>query len=210
METPKYEMSINLNILNHLGLNLYSNVPAVLSEVVANSWDADAKTVDIKIASDQITITDDGHGMTFADINKKYLNVGYERRKENTEQTDNRRPIMGRKGIGKLSLFSIANIVEVQTVKGEEKNGFVMSVAKIKAKISKHDGGTYHPEPLPNDSITLDKDGTRIVLRNLKKRVLQAPTALRKRLARRFSILASEYNFAARVNGNLVEITDRA
>ena len=203
-------MSINLNVLNHLGLNLYSNVPAVLSEVVANSWDADASTVDIEIESNEkITITDNGHGMTLDDINKKYLTVGYERRKDDSEQTDNHRPIMGRKGIGKLSLFSIANIVEVQTVKGEEKNGFVMSVAKIKTKISTHDGGTYHPDSLSNDSITLDKDGTRIVLRELKKRVFQAPSALRKRLARRFSIIGTEYNFAVRINGNLVEITDR-
>ncbi|MDQ3354088.1 MAG: hypothetical protein M3507_06365 [Actinomycetota bacterium] len=32
-----YAITLNLNVLNHLGLNLYSNVPSVLSEVVANS-----------------------------------------------------------------------------------------------------------------------------------------------------------------------------
>ena len=44
--SSKYQMTINLNVLNHLGINLYSNVPAVLSEVVANAWDADATNVD--------------------------------------------------------------------------------------------------------------------------------------------------------------------
>ncbi len=144
MSEAKYEMSINLNVLNHLGLKLYSNVPAVLSEVVANSWDADAENVDIEIKSDQITITDNGHGMTEADINKKYLMVGYERRKREPKQTHRyKRPVMGRKGIGKLSLFSIAAIVEVQTVKDERKNGFVMSAQKIEAQIRKQDGSTY-------------------------------------------------------------------
>ena len=81
MNHPKYTMTIDLNVLNHLGLNLYSNVPAVLSEVVANAWDADATRVDIKIAQDRIIIADDGHGMSEADINQKYLNVGYEKRK---------------------------------------------------------------------------------------------------------------------------------
>ena len=39
----KFIMSLSLNVLNHLGINLYSNIPAVvLSEIVANSWDADA------------------------------------------------------------------------------------------------------------------------------------------------------------------------
>ena len=30
-------MTISLNALEHLGINLYSNIPAVLSEVVANA-----------------------------------------------------------------------------------------------------------------------------------------------------------------------------
>lgn len=34
MSEPKFQMSINLQVLNHLGLNLYSNTSAVLSEVV--------------------------------------------------------------------------------------------------------------------------------------------------------------------------------
>ena len=55
----KFIMSLSLNVLNHLGINLYSNIPAVLSEIVANSWDADAKRVDITIAEDQIIIEDD-------------------------------------------------------------------------------------------------------------------------------------------------------
>ena len=59
----KFIMSLSLNVLNHLGINLYSNIPAVLSEIVANSWDADAKRVDITIAEDQIIIEDDGCGI---------------------------------------------------------------------------------------------------------------------------------------------------
>jgi len=33
-------MTIDLNVLNHLGIKLYSSIPAVLSEAVANAWDA--------------------------------------------------------------------------------------------------------------------------------------------------------------------------
>ena len=58
--SSKYQMTINFNILNHLGINLYSNVPAVLSEIVANSWDADATKVDIEMENGKITITDNG------------------------------------------------------------------------------------------------------------------------------------------------------
>lgn len=44
MNDSPYIMRIDLNVLNHLGLNLYSNVPAVLSEAVANAWDANARS----------------------------------------------------------------------------------------------------------------------------------------------------------------------
>ena len=130
-----YRMTLSLNVLRHLGINLYSNVPAVLSEVVANAWDADAKTVDIKIDAQtgRITVVDDGLGMDLVDINEKYLTVGYERRK--TEPvTPSGRGVMGRKGIGKLSLFSIARSVEVHTVKNGEKHGFRMLLARRVAR----------------------------------------------------------------------------
>lgn len=72
-------MRLDLNILNHLGLNLYSNTPAVLSEVIANSWDADASVVEITCnqEDDLITIVDNGNGMDLNDINDKFLCVGY-------------------------------------------------------------------------------------------------------------------------------------
>ena len=63
-EGPQYEMTISLNVLTHLGFGLYSNIAAVLSEVVANSWDADARQVCISIDTENeiVTIQDDGHG----------------------------------------------------------------------------------------------------------------------------------------------------
>ena len=80
MPKAKYRMTLSLNVLNHLGLNLYSNVSAVLSEVVANAWDADAEKVTIKITQDSIIITDNGHGMNLSDVNEKFLTVGMQSR----------------------------------------------------------------------------------------------------------------------------------
>ncbi len=114
-ENKPYKTTICLNVLNHLGIGLYSNVPAVLSEVVANAWDADANVVDIQIRRKQseIIIYDDGVGMNLDDVNNRYLTVGYRKRDEITGLTPGKRHPMGRKGIGKLSVFSIADTVEV-------------------------------------------------------------------------------------------------
>ena len=56
-KNPNYYMTISLNVLNHMGLNLYSNTPAVLAEVVANSWNADATNVNIKFDIEGKTVT---------------------------------------------------------------------------------------------------------------------------------------------------------
>ena len=218
MSKPVYTMRISLNILEHLGVNLYSDVPPVLSEVVANSWDADASEVDIDIDIEhgKITITDNGHGMTLNDMNKKYLTVGYDRRDDDKRQNMVRtakydRHIMGRKGIGKLALFSIADTIEVQSLTGEEKNGFMMSAQEIKEQSSRDVETPYHPDTLPDDKITLAKNGTRITLTKLKTRVTKATAnALKKRLARRFSIIGSEQDFTVKINGDPVGVADRS
>ena len=81
MSSPEYRMEISLNVLEHLGINLYSNVPSVLSEVVANSWDVDAGKVDVRIQQEKktIIIQDDGIGMTHDQVNERFLLVGYRR-----------------------------------------------------------------------------------------------------------------------------------
>ncbi len=60
--TRPLEMKISLNGLEHLGMNLYRSVPPVLSEIVANAWDADAKQVHITLdkTNAHIKIQDNG------------------------------------------------------------------------------------------------------------------------------------------------------
>lgn len=204
---PKYTMTMSLNVLNHLGIGLYSNVPAVLSETIANAWDADAEHVDIQIDTNnqRVTILDDGHGMSVSDANDKYLNIGYERRKSGEEKSPGkRRPVMGRKGIGKLSLFSIADVVEVHSVKNGELHGFRMSVDAIKQTMASDDG-TYYPETIDVPMGTLDK-GTRIILTDMKRGLRRY--ALKRRLARRFSIMGSN-TFTIKLNDEEVTVADR-
>lgn len=215
MPDHDYTMTISLNVLNHLGLNLYSNVPAVLSEVVANSYDADAERVEITVdpAAGTVTIIDDGHGMTRAEVNARFLNVGYERRADGAAITPkHHRAVMGRKGIGKLSLFSIANTVEVYTARDGELSALTMSVPQIREVLDAQKKGTseepYHPTPLATDSIDFEH-GTKIVLRDLKKGIANAAAALRTRLARRFSILGSEEKFQLFIGGKEVTVDDR-
>lgn len=212
-ETPKYQMSISLSVLNHLGIGLYSNVPAVLSEIVANAWDADAENVNVEINADEDTICiyDDGHGMTQDDINKKYLTVGYQKRSSepnNGITPKFKREPMGRKGIGKLSVFSIADVVEVYSVRNGQVNGLRMNSEEIKRLISSQSGEVYYPTPIDPSEVSIDS-GTLIKLTKLKKRVSTTEVNLRKRIARRFSVIGNKHNFSVSINGEEITAKER-
>ena len=207
-----YEMTLSLNVLEHLGINLYSNVPSVLSEVVANAWDADADRVHITLdkAKGIIMIQDTGLGMTQQEINERFLLVGYQRRVDQGSRTPirNRAP-MGRKGIGKLSLFSIANIVDIYTVKEGEKSALRMNLQEIRDSIKGKEQGSYRPRALPTDDIDFS-NGTKIVLSELRrKQTISTSKALRKRIARRFSIIGGNEGFDVYVDGTKITPADR-
>lgn len=213
-ERKKYRIMIKQTVLKHLGMNLYSSVPAVLSEVVANSWDADATRVDVTMIGDGIiVISDNGCGMDLDDINEKYLAVGYERRKDYPTSEIYGRKVMGRKGIGKLSLFSVANIVEVHTLKdapNNSKQGFRIVVGELERQVSESENSEYEPEELKEEEIKIQSPGTIIFLKELKRRVNRlTESSLKRKLARRFSIIGEKYNFQVFVNSKEMRPEDR-
>ena len=208
---PKFPLTISLNVLEHLGINLYSNVPAVLSETVANAWDADASEVRVNWNKDDgtIVIQDDGIGMTPEDIINRFLNVGYRRRDKQPGKTKKNRRPMGRKGIGKLSLFSVADVVDVETIKGGTTSAFRLDAAKIREEIQQAGSGTYSAEHLPVDNTNLPV-GTRLTLRKLRRRQsISTSAGLKKRVARRFSIIGAKQGFRVFVNDDEIMPADR-
>lgn len=217
MTDKKYFLTISLSILNHLGLNLYSNNSAVLSEIVANAWDADAEEVRINFSEEDggtITITDDGFGMDDEDVRERYLRVGYEKRGKKGEPfiTPNGRKPMGRKGIGKLSVFSIADKVSVYTKK-EKKDGeaFMLDAKEIKKHIEDEDqkDNPYLVPPLEFNN-EIKQCGTVIKITQFKRKLTKNTfDGLKKRIARRFSIIGEENNFNVFLSDEKITYADR-
>lgn len=215
MAGSRYVMRISLNVLNHMGLYLYSNTPAVLAEAIANSWDADADEahVNLDLEAKSISVQDNGVGMDLEDINDKFLYVGYRKRPGDGDfRTPKGRKPMGRKGIGKLSLFSIANKISVYTKNaGGQPESFLMDAKKIKQAIEAEDPSTakeYEPERIEFDQ-QIAENGTILKIEDLKKiRITRASVAgLKKRIARRFSVLGDDFRIY--VNGEEVSFQDR-
>lgn len=205
------EMKVNLNVLEHLGMNLYSNVPAVLSEIVANSWDADATKVAINIDKKTIEIQDNGTGMSRDDVIDRFLMIGFQRRSKQHVSNFDRDP-MGRKGIGKLSSFSIANKVTVYTKSGTNNTAFCMDAKKIKEESKSDSVDMYKPSELnwSETSPLIQKTGTIVRLTDLKIGITSNTIeGMRKRLARRFTIIGAKHNFEVLINGKQIDASDR-
>ena len=100
--SDKLTLKFDPNTIEHLGVSLYSKLPSVLSELISNSWDADAENVDVtfdftsEIRSHwKIIIKDDGWGMTFDDCQNRFLTVGFDRR-DGEPGPQGRHPYKGR------------------------------------------------------------------------------------------------------------------
>lgn len=206
--------NVDINVINHLGVGLYSSTPAALTELVANAWDAEAEEVAINIdaGARTITIEDDGHGMDIAAIKGKFLNVGFSRREKSGGQKDkslnDKRYVMGRKGIGKLSMFALADLVKITSqVEGGEPISFSINVPKLRESIKL---GTSilleeedNPNPLPKGK------GTKIELSKVLTGLNTTESYLRVKLARRFSIIGDAEKFAVKLNDTPIVQSDR-
>lgn len=205
-------LALDMNVLNHLGIGLYSSTPAVVTELVANAWDAEATEVDIDLdlQEKKIVIRDNGHGMNRETIQAKFLTVGYARReKEGTDKSLNgKRRVMGRKGIGKLSMFSLARRIDIITRdSGGELVAAAIDVETLQKTIRA--GQTYVLESVDPCVVPSLDHGTILVLRELCRDVGKASNYLIERIARRFSVIGPSHQFRVRVNGHEITMADR-
>ena len=210
-----YHLRISRLTVDKLGVKLYDKASAVVAELIANGYDADAETVTVRLplnlqlASQAggklkdlgyvIEVEDDGHGMTPEEAIGFYLRVGADRRtrrgEDGSRSRKKKRPVMGRKGIGKLAPFGICRRIEVwsaggpKTPKGYAVSHFFMDFDKIV---------TDDDESVPLDVGSDDrswskKSGTRIRMTSfLAKRVPDQETFLRQ-LAVRFTFAKPDF-----------------
>lgn len=216
MAENNYKMGIGLSVVPYIGPDLYSNVPAVISELIANAWDSGATLVeiDIDLKKDTITIEDNGDGMSLSDLNNKYLRIGYKKRSEKSSTfivNGKKRHVMGRKGIGKLAPFALAEELQIQSSNGQdEKVGCIIKWSEFKKAIDE-DKTVFIPIPLAKPKINIKK-GTRLTLkliRDDKREGLGNIKTLRKRIARRFTVIYPEFNFDVKIDGDSITNKDR-
>lgn len=103
-----------------LGRDSIKDHTTAVLELVKNSYDAGATVVDIEIAGAsknandrQIRIADNGHGMTDADVDHKWLRIGFSAKRETRTVRGRRR--IGEKGVGRLSADRLGAVLELRS-----------------------------------------------------------------------------------------------
>lgn len=171
MSAQKLEMRFDPRTVRHLGLKMYSHLPAALSEIISNSYDAYATKVGVILHEnngrpESIIIMDDGIGLSFSEVNEKFLVIGRNRRDDKPlANPPFKRYPTGKKGLGKLALFGVAKTITIETVKNGHMTEFVLDYDDLTSST-----GQYFPKILNNDKATDKPNGTRLTLTNLKRK----------------------------------------
>lgn len=205
-DRPALTMSFDPNTIEHLGVRMYSTLPPVLAELIANSYDADATKVAVRLRDDgdkEIIIEDDGIGMTVDEINLKFLRIGRDRRiEEQSQSTPTGRLVIGKKGLGKLSFFGIAKEIEIATRKDGKETVFIMKWDDIKAAQQDYSPSVQKLDD-PCDGVG---HGTTIVLRQIGRVTDFSAEDLVSSLAKIFII--PEEGFTVTVQRNSDEVIE--
>lgn len=122
MEKP---FSITPRVIAHLGEDLIKNESIALLELVKNSYDAYATIckVDFHFEGNKltrITVLDNGKGMNRHIVETVWLTIGTDNKKKQLDLGEGDRLPLGEKGIGRLGVHKLGQIIKMQSLqKGE-------------------------------------------------------------------------------------------
>ena len=136
-----FHMKVAAQIIQHLSKGIYSNPANCIKELISNSFDADAGKVIVRAKPefDTFSITDDGDGMNYVDFSTKFLWISRSDKRDKRENTIKfKRPIIGKIGIGFISVSEICDKMIVISSKKGEKFKFQAEIDFEKFKKTVH------------------------------------------------------------------------
>jgi signal transduction histidine kinase len=120
------QFTVDSALLEELGMKLVETVHVALSELVKNSYDADATEVKIifgknEEGKDRIQIIDNGTGMSFNAVQDYWMRIATTNKEKRNVSPVFGRPLTGAKGIGRFSCRRLGSKLTLIT-KGTENN----------------------------------------------------------------------------------------
>lgn len=211
-QTTQLSMRFDPRTIEHLGIQMYSTLPPVIAELISNSYDAEAEYVRVDLIDQgdkKIIVNDNGHGMTFQEVNDKFLLIGRNRRMNDVQRSENdKRWVIGKKGLGKLAFFGIAEHIRIETIKDYSCTIFELDWSEIR-KITEPNA-QYSPTLVAKEIKVEQKQGTKLILSTIKRKSEFSPEHLAVSLSKAFQIF-KEKDFKVELfhnNENRITVTN--
>jgi len=174
------KMRVGTQLIKHLSSTFYPNPLIIFDELLSNARDAMATEVKITITDDEIIVEDNGEGMSPEEL-VKFFYISYSEKPTAPMRQVSKtlvRQVIGKFGIGKLSLYQICEMFHIYTWKGGtaseaefnftqfEKKKFIDDVdLSVKVhKTSTHSNGT---------KLILEGLKTRVDANDLKRKIVR-------------------------------------
>jgi signal transduction histidine kinase len=149
----KLHFDVSSGLKRVLGRELITDDEVAIFELVKNSFDAGADTVQLFFGDDSVVVADNGSGMSYDDLTAKWLFVAYSSKRAGRPEKDfrdvaaERRHYAGSKGIGRFSSDRLGQEVVLQTRSKQGKAATVHSLTINWERFEKSD--TEHFEKIP-------------------------------------------------------------
>lgn len=170
----KKPFKMTARVLAHLGEDLIKDESIALLELVKNSYDAGATKCVVDFNFDifgsliEISISDNGSGMSLDTIENIWLVIGTDNKKNKLISHRQGRLPLGEKGIGRLGVHKLGNDIKLYS-KHSDENEVYVSIDWSKLAESKDIDDFKIDYGYSSDSHFLNKQtGTKIIVRNLK------------------------------------------
>ena len=127
-------IKLSAKVFGHISQGLYRTPAGAIKELISNSFDADASVTKIHTGFpyfDTFSCEDDGRGMSldeFQRLMEHGIGTSYKRTLDNAITEIYNRPIIGRLGIGILSLAQICTQFEIISHHKESKTAFKATI----------------------------------------------------------------------------------
>ena len=157
-------------LLRELGERLLGRSYIALAELVKNAYDADATTCRIEFGKDEITVVDDGHGMSKQEFHDHWMRIGTTHKTDKKTSRCFHRPMTGSKGLGRLSVQFLAEKMTLESTSADEPSLHLYAVVDWTGIQRGQDLKTVDVlwEMRPGDHPGSRGTGTRIVLKALR------------------------------------------
>lgn len=120
LDNDNVRFSVDAGIINRLGKELVGRHETAVAELVKNSYDADAQTVDLFFSNcdnegGSLIIEDSGIGMTREQLIKGFMTISSSDKIHNPKSPRYKRTRAGQKGIGRFATQRLGNKLTVTT-----------------------------------------------------------------------------------------------